>query len=101
MAKKLKVLTFNNFKKWLESKAGKTKVGYSGYSERCPLSKFLTQSTGTRYVVGFKQYWKDSLDTVQATDLPRWASKFVFKVDEEFTGSVSAKRALRILQECA
>ncbi len=106
-------LSLAAFTAWLQSKHERTKVGVSCESDACPLAKFLTQTTGVPYLVDGDEYIPAKLDSdgkvvredgevvydeTQATELPQWARDFIGQVDDTGYDSVSAMKALSIVE---
>lgn len=91
-----RILTKAKFKKWLESKHSRTKVGCPQSCSSCPLAKFLTQTTGTEYSVGSLDYYEVWKTTKYAL-LPEWARMFIADVDNTPYQYVTATTALRLL----
>lgn len=109
-----RILSLAAFTAWLQTKHERTKVGVSCESDFCPLAKFLTQTTGVHYNVDGDDYTPAKydadgkivrdldgeivLDTEKSLTLPQWAQDFINKVDFSEGESVSAMRALAIVE---
>lgn len=109
-----RILSLAAFTAWLQTKHTRTKVGLSCEADFCPLAKFLTQTTGVHYSVDGDDYTPAKLDadgkivrdldgdivldTAKSTTLPQWAQDFINQVDYSDGESVSAQRALSIVE---
>jgi len=101
MSSSTHVLTRAAFVAWLRTKHPRTKAGLVGVSTSCPLAKFLMQTTGVPHCVNEKYYVPrtvvdDNLRKVRK--LPLWAQRFVQEIDNCDGRSISAGRALRIIE---
>lgn len=112
-----RILSLAAFTAWLSSKHPRTKVGLACEADSCPLAKFLTQTTGIPYQVQ-GDYSDDSYTPVlmengkivkddfgnvvydedNSTPLPQWALDFIEAVDDDSYESISAQRALKIVE---
>jgi len=103
----IKGFTKANFKKWLESKHPRTKVGAQCACTGCPLAKFVVQTLPVK-----GKYVEVDGDALSIYDsekskvypLPQWANDFIGLVDGDdpwADSSVSASKALSILRKCA
>lgn len=110
IARRLSLMAFTA---WLRTKSARTKVGTSGCEDNCPLAKFLTQTTGVPYQVDGDtavpalmedgkvvkdEYGDIEYDTNNGIDLPAWAQDFIKQVDSIDGDTVSAQRALSIVE---
>lgn len=88
-----KLLTKKNLRKWLESKKPQARVGEVDQTTSCPIFKFLTENK----VAVEEVTWIDAYIANEFVVLPKWTTDFIKKVDELKTVTVSAKKALEIL----
>lgn len=88
-----KLLTKKNLRKWLESKKPQARVGYVDQYIACPIFNFLKENKLEVEEVG----GDDAYISSKFVDLPKWTTDFIKKVDELPTSTVSAKKALEIL----
>ena len=101
---KLKVLTRNNFHKWLESKSPKTKVGLTGEPcSTCPIFRFLKESNvNVKFVFSFMaviEHFDRDIPTQFNYIFPNWVTEFIRKVDDSRKfSSISASKALKLLK---
>lgn len=94
-------LTIEEFRTWLESKAGDEVVGKARHICNCPLSTFLKEKVGNElpYVGVFSTYIPTSEINTLDYDNPLWVTSFISKLDGKFqTASVTAKQALEVLE---
>jgi hypothetical protein len=86
------------FVAWLEAKPPDEIVGDNRDCHACPIAKFYCETSGGCEVVisqSSNGYVIDRGDGDRA--LPQWAVDFVFEVDGDNDGHISAGRALEIL----
>jgi hypothetical protein len=85
------------FAEWLRT-LGDEPAGKAGSHRACPLACYLKQLGAPEPSVGFS-YFLDFAGEEQI-DTPRWAVRFIDKVDNRATGRlVSAAECLAILEE--
>jgi hypothetical protein len=89
----------HKFKAWLEAKPPTEIVGDNRDCHSCPIAKFYHDLSGGCEVVIF-----DGMDGDYIIDrgyskrpMPPWAQHFVFAVDGDANGKISAQRALDVL----
>ena len=87
-----------HFRAWLQARASKG-VGYAGCETACPLSNWLYDRYGVRYVVSIQAYWPEGL-RADYTVLPAWCQSFVRSLDVTYPlNEVSGQQALTVLDE--
>ncbi len=86
------------FKRWLQTMHGDTIIGTPGSGTNCPIAKFLnSQISGFTHVRSddfcvYGEYGGDVYPT------PRWASKFIKKVDSDsIIKAITVQKALELL----
>lgn len=88
----------SRFVKWLKAKRPEEIVGQNRDCHACPIAQFYTEATGNDIVIynngagymGDRGYYNKCL--------PDWAQCFIFEVDGDSNGQISAARALAILE---
>lgn len=89
------------FKAWLKAKPATDIVGHHRDCHSCPIALFYQEaSRGCEVVIFDDGYGGHIIDRgYSRRPLPPWAESFVFLVDGDATGKVSAGRALEILAQ--
>lgn len=90
----------HKFEHWLKSKKPMDIVGKNRDCHSCPIGLFYRDASGGSEVVIFDdQRGRRVIDRgYDCRVLPQWAADFVFTVDGEANGNISAARALEILE---
>lgn len=92
-------LILSKFKSWLKSKPPTEIVGKNRDCHSCPIALFYEEASGGCEVVisddGYGHYIIDR--GYSKKPLPAWAEAFVFLVDGNADGKISAGRSLEIL----
>jgi hypothetical protein len=90
------------FESWLKAKPHDEIVGENRDCHSCPIANFYHEASGGCEVVIFDSgdgYYIDR--GYSEKPLPWWSSRFIFSVDGDATGKISAGRALEIMGEIA
>lgn len=86
------------FRAWLASKPLDEIVGENRDCHSCPIAKFYDEASGGCEIVVFDRWGDHFVDRgYSKRPLPGWASAFVFHIDGDSRGKVSAERALEVL----
>lgn len=104
-----RILKKKEFRSWLESKVPKTKVAPKKYNESsCPIARCIKEKNNVSHVDVYPHLIKimeNDNSTSMYTPSP-WAEKFIntidmysLKKDGSYNRSVSAKKALEILDD--
>lgn len=90
----------NRFIAWLQAKQPDEIVGENRDCHSCPIAKFYWDATGGHEIVIFQDAWGGyTVDRgYSKRPLPPWAASFVFQVDGDSDGKISARRALEVVQ---
>lgn len=87
-------LTRKGFRKWLEGKRGYVWVGQPCCFDSCPIAVYLHDKGMERPWVGTFKYGSD----VQTkTPMPKWAGRFVERIDHSGKVNITARQALAVL----
>lgn len=88
----------SKFVAWLRSKAPTEIVGENRDCHSCPIAKFYNEASGGCDLVIFERWGEYFGDRGGgARPLPVWAQHFVFAVDGDENGQITADRALEIV----
>ncbi len=88
------------FTRWLKARPSTDIVGENRDCHSCPLAKFYYEASGGCEVVIFddSNWGGHVIDRgYSRRKLPDWASAFVFQVDGDAEGKITAGRALEVL----
>ena len=87
------------FTAWLKAKTPDEIVGHNRDCHCCPIALFYANSCGGEIVIFDRdgEYYIDRGD--QARRAPAWAAEFIFAVDGDDNGKISARRALEVLNQ--
>lgn len=91
-------LVESKFAAWLRAKPPTEIVGENRDCHACPIANYYNEASGGCDLVIFERwgdYFGDRGDG--ARRLPAWAADFVFTVDCDENGQITAERALEIL----
>ena len=92
------LLTYENFKAWLQAKKANEHVGFARMCSRCPIATYLIQTTGAPVFVTGLSY--DIEHDGNFGPLPEWAISFIRRVDEKHKNvDITAEYALALLSE--
>ena len=90
----------HKFAGWLRTKPPETIVG-KHRSPSCPIANFYSETCGGAEIVIFERigegYFIDR--GYDARLAPQWASRFIWLVDDDENGKITARRALEMLAE--
>ncbi len=89
------------FEHWLAAKPPAEIVGDSRDCCSCPIAKFYCETSGGQEVSIFDDTnWGGHIIDrgYSRRKLPDWASAFVFQVDSDGNGKITAARALEVLE---
>lgn len=91
-------LTKNKFMAWLNAKPPAEIVGNNRDCHSCPIANFYFEASGGDEIAIFQDGWGSyRVDRgYSKRPLPTWAVNFVFDVDGEADGRITARRALEI-----
>lgn len=88
----------SKFTAWLRSKPPTAIVGENRDCHSCPIALYYKEADG-REIVIFDRYGEYFIDRGYSTiRAPAWAANFIFNVDGEDDGRITAGRALEILR---
>lgn len=88
------------FEKWLQGKPADAIVGENRDCHSCPIALFYYEATGGHEIVIFDRWGDYFIDRgYGGRRLADWAAHFVFHVDGDQNGKITASRALEILQK--
>lgn len=91
-------LTERKFAAWLQAKPPNEIVGENRDCHSCPIAKYYYEASGGCEIVIFDRWGEHFIDRGGgARAMPAWAADFVFAVDREEDGRITAGRALEIL----
>lgn len=86
------------FVSWLKAKSPTEIVGENRDCHSCPIAKFYCETSGGCEIVIFDRWGTYFIDRgYSKKPLPPWAQMFVFKVDGDGDGRITARRALEVL----
>ena len=88
-----------DFRQWLQSIHGDTIVGIPGSGTNCPIANFLnSRISGFTHVRGDNFCVYSYTTGAKLYPTPRWASKFVKKIDSDsIIKEITAQKALELL----
>lgn len=88
-----------SFKRWLKAKRPDEIVGHNRDCHSCPIALFYYEASGGCEIVIFTDEWCDYVIDrgYIKTRAPAWAETFMFAVDGNADGKISASRALEVL----
>ena len=90
----------SKFEAWLKAKSPSEVVGENRDCHCCPLALFYEEASGGCEVVIFDRWGEHYIDRGYSTrPLPPWAADFVFHVDGDSDGKITAGRALQVLEQ--
>ena len=100
-------LTKKNFIRWLLDKQDFDIVGQAGSGNCCPIARFLLENrNNVRYteVGNYRAYYEVDTPMMNrrryAIQLPRWAEKFIEKLDDEYYDFyVTVEEAFEVLND--
>lgn len=89
------------FEQWLRAKHPDEIVGQNRDCHSCPLALYYAEASGgCEVVISDDSNGGYVIDRGHSKrQLPAWASTFVFKVDGDFDGIITARRALELLSK--
>lgn len=89
----------SKFETWLKAKPPAEIVGENRDCHCCPIALFYVEASGGCEIVIFQDEWGDYICDrgYYKKRLPPWAAEFVFSVDGDTNGQISAGRALDVL----
>lgn len=86
------------FKTWLKAKPATEIVGHNRDCHACPIANFYYEASGGCEIVIFDNGDGAMIDRgYSKRPMPWWASRFVFTVDGDAKGQITAGRALEVL----
>lgn len=92
----------HKFEAWLKAKPAEEIVGHNRDCHSCPIAHFYHEaSRGCEIMIFDDCNWGGHVIDrgYSKRRLPEWASCFVFLVDGDVTGKISAGRALSVLAQ--
>lgn len=88
----------HKFLKWLKAKKPDEIVGENRDCHACPIAQFYLEATGGNEVVIFDRWGDHFIDRgYDARRVPVWVEDFIYAVDGDPDGKITATRALEIL----
>ncbi len=88
----------NKFEAWLKAKPPTEVVGHNRDCHSCPLALFYLETSSGCEVVIFENGERYMIDRGYSTNrLPWWANRFAHAVDGDADGTITASRALAVL----
>jgi hypothetical protein len=91
----------SQFIAWLRAKPPVEIVGENRDCHSCPIAKFYYEASGGCEIVIFDRWGDHFIDRgYSQRRMPVWASAFVFEVDGDASGKITAGRALEVLGAC-
>lgn len=88
----------NKFTDWLKSRPPTEIIGENRDCHCCPIARFYVEASGGCEVVIGERDGRLTIDRGYAERvLPRWAANFVFQIDGERHGKITAGRALEVM----
>lgn len=91
----------SKFQRWLRAKRPDEIVGHNRDCHSCPIALFYQEASRGCEVVIFEQWGEYIIDRgYLKSRAPGWAENFIFAVDGNSEGKISASCALEILARC-
>lgn len=88
----------HKFLQWLKAKKPDEIVGENRTSCGCPITNFYSDATRGSEVIIFDRWGEHFIDRGYSKQpLPQWAQRFVFEIDQDENGKITAARALEVL----
>jgi hypothetical protein len=89
----------SGFRRWLKAKRPDEIVGHNRECCSCPIALFYCETSGGSEIVIFTDEWCDYIIDrgYIRTRAPAWAENFMFAVDGDHYGKITASRALEVL----
>jgi hypothetical protein len=89
----------SKFAAWLKAKPPTEIVGEKRDCHSCPIAHFYFEASGGSEIVIFQDEWHHYIIDRGYSKrlLPAWAARFVFEVDGDSDGKITAGRAIEAL----